>query len=59
MENYILNQTFERCFGLRDSLKKSIESKNRVFIDQAIATLATQSGLRKQWILDNLETILK
>lgn len=59
MENYILNKTFDRCFGLRDSLKKSIENKNKVFIDQAIDTLVTQSGLRKQWILDNLETIFK
>jgi len=50
-----IEKTFKRCYGLQSALQKTNDSLLR---RGAIESLAFQSGLRKEFIEDNLEEIL-
>ena len=50
-EIQIIKDTFSKCFGLQSCLK-SVRTQG-----DAIVALSERTGLRKEYILSNLETI--
>jgi len=54
-EKDLVLRTFLKCFGLRGALLKE---NDKLLREASIDSLARQSGLRKEFIEDNLEEIL-
>jgi hypothetical protein len=54
-EKQIILRTFLKCFGLRSALLKENDSLLR---EASLESLATQSGMRKSYIEENLTEIL-
>lgn len=54
----IILKTFLKCFGLQNALKKSIENNDMTLQVASIDSLATRSGLRKDFINKNLLEIV-
>lgn len=50
-----VQKAFQRCFGLKETL----HSEDSLVKRAAITSLAYQSGLREEFIKNNLEEILK
>lgn len=56
-ETQQIQKAFNRCFGLQKALKTSEEDK--LLRRGAIESLSYQSGLRKEFIENNLKQILE
>lgn len=50
-ETQLIKDTFSKCFGLQSCLK-SVRTQY-----QAVNALSERTGLKKEYILNNLETI--
>lgn len=55
----IIKETFNRCHGLQDALKNGLKKQDKLLLEGAITSLVTQSGIRRQWIEDNLKQIIE
>mgnify|MGYP003478782744 CR=1 FL=1 len=58
LSKYLLNLAFEKCYGLKDSLKKAVKTDDKLLLEGGLHTLSQYSGLRLVWIKSNLKTIL-
>lgn len=54
----IITKTFERCYPMQIGLKSAVETQNTYLLNEYINSLAIQSGIRKNYIKDNLNTII-
>lgn len=60
MENYeieIIRHAFARCFGLKDALNKGIDRKDDLLTDSCLHSLSVQTGMRLDFIKDNVRII--
>lgn len=62
MENWeiqILKDTFKRCYGLHSAIIKAFEGKDTSYKKECLKTLANQSGMRVDFLTNNIKEILQ
>lgn len=52
-----IRNTFKRCYGLQHAINKAFDGTDTNYQKECLKTLANQSGMRVEFLTNNLETI--